>query len=82
MRSKNIKKWLVTLSLGLVSACTCCCFCGGFGGNIVVPFDDDDEDKEDDVIKWMNMGIVSIKCIPFCGLCLGCCGEFGPGECL
>ena len=76
-RIKNIKKWVLTLSLGLVSACTCCCFGGGCCGNIVVPFDDEEADP---VLKWMELGAISIKCLPFCGMGCGCCGEFGPEE--
>ena len=77
-RIKNIKKWITTLSLGLV----CCCFGCGCAGNVVVPYDDESIDKNDTALKWMGMGIVSLKCLPFCGMCLGCCGEFGPEECL
>jgi len=84
-RSQNIKKWITTLSLGFVSTITCCCFCGGCGGNIVVPYDDEGSsnyiDKHHNILKWIEMGSVSIKCLPFCcGIGCGCCGEFGPEE--
>lgn len=81
-RKTNIKNWLKTLTLGLISGLSCFCFCGGCNGRITAPFKNQvyPGDTCENIEQWTDHGCVALKCVPFCGICCGLCGEFGPED--
>ena len=81
-RKENIKSWMKTLTLGLVSGLSCFCCFGGFGGRLNAPFKNKiyPGDQVENMDQWVEHGCIAIRCVPFCGLCCGCCGVLEPKD--